>query len=81
MIDHSTISLYISPNLGNSSLISFGGWDKKAIEDGAELELIQTKGIEDWSVQMYDLTIGAQSDSTINPLFVINPGVPYIYMS
>ena len=30
---------------------------------------------------MYDLKFGYEFDSTINPEFMIEPGIPYIYMN
>jgi hypothetical protein len=84
LIDHLVASVFVSSHVGGNttSHIKFGSYDPQAIKSGESLQLMKTRGIDSWSVE---LTGASMIDATFQfertPTYVIyEPQLPYIYL-
>lgn len=81
-IDNLVVGLYIDDNAGKTSLIKVGSWDKIAIEEGHELQMIRCPTDSAWTLEVTSLKFAGKEIIPGDAVrsFRVDPQMPFIYI-
>ena len=81
-IRNNIFAIYMQPEVGGTTHIKFGGWDKIGIAPNEELKMVKTFSNMDWDVNFDQMKINGREVKLQDPSnkAYFDPGYPYIYV-